>query len=819
MLPARAATLFNYLRISKAMRLIGFTVLLIVILIASLSTQAAAFSELIIDENFSVDYGHVTRGQDCGLMSQAYMVETITTTQSQDAELKKVDELVWKSRQMLISARLAWERQHNFWLMLIPGLYDSLGYYCVQSGTQSMRLGIGAARVVGKKIDQKLDEIDFEIGNENFQGSATRTLREGREAYNGTGKASAGIIEANAAVREAVEAIQSGKNAADATGKSSGRIISKRGAIYQLLQFYSNVTQAIAELSEEENSLDEKLQTQKVEVENKIQNLKKKGAGQIGLWETEQIKQYTINANGVLGLQVEGSSVAELVEDAENNLQKAESLRLAPKSVNRGRTSRRIKSLRSALEKTELALTAVDRAEKTFSALLAELQQRAIEERRKAQQAIADAAQPTRRKAAEAIISTPLPRPANQAQQIMQLGEEIKRSQQAAEIAQEEYASLKARSALKSRADEIAKRAQLAEKDGIEGSEIARQAIEISKTVDKPLKPEDLMEINSELNDLEGELAEKLEEKYGSLRSEVEKLQLISNANLLKPEDEASLREMRNIFRESNLLGGAGKLQNAEKKINEISIRAEQAILAKANTSATTALFPISAISYDNTLNFTKTKQNSQNQLQQAEAQQIFLTDEIESAIQNIQDEISAGITAFYTDKIKRKSLQEISFDNARRKAEKLSRDVEKLKQKPLTQAEAEKVKNVLSDANAQADVMKTTIDETESQASLEIAIASQKAIDNQTAAIIQSSQTLMGEGKFTQALLLARDVNKRADSADAQQRAGSAITGAAVSSTGADYKQWAVAGSVAIILLGAAYLYLTKKKNDTQPS
>ena len=105
---------------------------------------------------------------------------------------------------------------------------------------------------------------------------------------------------------------------------------------------------------------------------------------------------------------------------------------------------------------------------------------------------------------------------------------------------------------------------------------------------------------------------------------------------------------------------------------------------------------------------------------------------------------------------------------------------------------------------------MDTAIQEAQRKASVEIAIAEQRL--NGTNPELDKAQQSWEQGKYTDALVKAQGINKQSN----LQSSVANISGQ-VTSSGEGPKLWAIAASVVIILIGAAYLIYTKRNGDQQ--
>ncbi len=719
---------------------------------------ASAFSELVPSENFTITIDAVV-WSDCAGLGDLEAKEVSFTTQEAQQTASQV-------KQDLAITKLMAQVQGNIAVQANPALYYALGYECTLLASNALKTSLSGTKRIGANIDAEVEKLRFEIGDD-FTGPGAMELIGEKEAKEGKGKLGTMAIQLNRDVSTAIAGIYARRPAQ--AGKTAAWIISQDGVLAKLEKYLQEVKARQAELRELEETLSIQLREKIKEVEDHVAHLKREEVNGITYFEINQL-EIEIAKTEISVDEISGETPAGLLGEAEVHLKQAKAQqRRASEFREKGRTAKRINSLEEAIQEIEKADAASRESQEKTTTILRQLEKIVIEKRGEAEQIDKPFAKTLAQSAMEKLRYSGTYR--DKIMQLTQVRKTLENIQkiQAGEV--EDTDKLK----LKIELRDLQRTANAAEKNNVNGAgEIASEVKNIYSQVDSISSISEFLSLEDQAVENRQLLNALIEDKFNYLHELYKEATDLEGESAFTDIEEKTLGDMREVFT------GPGQLARNIESVNEIEETLKKLVqtgLKRASEGSTIKTQPLEYAqnsTFNHEVNYTKE------------------TIDVKSILAELEETRNAGINAFHSDERIKKSIESIKFENALKVAQRKASELEKT---PTVERATELRKYIAE--------MKDAIQETGRKAGLEIAIAEERNAD------ITSAAKKWEDGKFTEALLEAQKKNREKSEA-------AMLTGEAPK--GDDSKMWAVGISLVIILIGAAYLFYVKKKDDQQP-
>ncbi len=730
-------------------------------------TAANAFSELIPSDNFSIKY-ESSFWVKCNVVDLYSFQEAVF-------ENPQARERVQTTKQNLEIAYIAAKAQET--LGSNPPLYSFLGFQCTASEVDALRESIIATTIIARQIDTELEKLEFEIGD-NFTGPGSTELIDAKEAQNINGVIGETVVKIQRGVAEAAWEIQR-KGPVKVAGQTAIWLVENNGAGQKLENYLDRIIQSQQDVKTLEQLTAGELQEKMQQAQDTIEELEQEDVNKLGKFELSQLNLPTENT-----LEIDAtyaSSPAGLLEESKRNLEKAKAIQRASQLfTTKGRTANKINTYRTALKSIALSKMASEKSlEKTLT-ILEEIENNAKEQAQLAK----NITKPIGKSMAEKLIAS------------VKLGETYySKISNLASLAKNLNALVQIYSGKVDEADKLNLKIEIRKLQTIAKEAVSKEVAGASEVVDSLANnyaliggisnPGELQQIQDETAENREVLAELIEDKFSDLKKTYQDATQLAQENSLTSQEERELGQISEAF--------VGTEEFAEKitDFNEF-----QSTLDKIIESA---MKRKTAIPTGNT-----TKQNSTSLFQTSSQTQYAAsitntsTVDTEVLLKRLEEIANAGLTAFHSDGKTKKTLEQLKFETALKKAQANAKDLQK---NPSNQK--------VEDLKKQIGEMENAIQDAQRKASVEIAIAEQRSDGANEE--IQKAQQSWEAGKYTEALLKAQEVNKQSATA------GSAKITGQVTSSNDEPKLWAIGASLVIILIGAAYLIYAKKSSETE--
>ncbi|MFH1247372.1 MAG: hypothetical protein V1644_03250 [Candidatus Micrarchaeota archaeon] len=741
------------------------------VLFLCIALQVNAFSELIPHENFSINY-EANFWVKCNVVTPYSFQESIL-------ENSQARERVEKVKQSIELAYLMSKVQEGLGVTN-PAIFSFLGFECTTAEADSLRHAIEASHIVSRQVDIELEKLEFEIGT-NFTGPGSNELIAATEAHDKRGDVGELIAKIQTDVSEAIWEIQR-KNSKKA-GETAVWLISESGGVEKIQEFLKQIEKSQEDVKTLEQVTASELQEEIQQAQDTIDELEKQDVDKLGEFELSQI---TLTERNTIEIdQTYAISPAGLLDESKRNLEKAKAIQRTVSLFNaKGRTANKINAYRKALKKVELAKIASEKSlEKTLEVL------KDVEQNCQTESELAKKINKPIGKSMALNLITTLKVGTTYFSKINGLNTLSKNLKNLREIYNGNITSTEKLN-LKIEIRELQQIAKTAGSKGVTGaSEIADSLSANYALVDSTFDTGEFQQIKDAAQENQQILFELIEDKYGGLRQTFENAKELEVGNLLTVQEETQLEGLTETFAGEGQLAeqisDVDKIQTTLKNIIENALKRKPANFTSNFTYANATL-----------LYALETPQT----IKQATASQTIAnsTEEVQYLLKELEETSNTGLNAFYTTEKTKKSLEALTFENALKKAQALAKEVQK---SPTSQK--------ISDLKKQIDSMNSAIQEAQRKASIEIAIAEQRANGAATPEI-EKAQTNWESGKYTQALLDAQTFNKQ----NSQSQEPGKISGQATAASD-EPKLWAIGASLVIILIGAAYLIYKNKTSQ----
>ncbi|MFH0713250.1 MAG: hypothetical protein V1722_01930 [Candidatus Micrarchaeota archaeon] len=738
----------------KTTTTILLTTLLTVILTLTTSAivNAGALAQLIPSPYFDTPI-------DTALWNDCSPMQNQAEFQEVKLEKPEAQEKVTAIKQDLAFAKTM--AQVQMYLGVSPPIRAAAGYECTITVASALKKSLELTQATATETDAEIEKMDFEIGD-NFVGPSETLLVTCREAENGVGKLGETFTKLQQSMLSAITNIKNRQ--AGKVGATVIEIISQDGLNAQLqeltiklrekqLELKTIVEQRVAQITIETSEIEEKLKEAKKE---ELQNL-----------DAFYIKQLELTASENIVIdETRSQSPAGLIEESETLLEQAKVLQKTASNYNaRGRTANKINNYNSALDKTTVSKTAAIESFTQANAILTQIEE-------KTQHEIFEAGK-IDKPIGKSLITKTISN--------FKIGETIYDKIQSLNLLTKTLADLRRiytnnlteedKLKLKIEIRSLQRISMDAEAKNVNGaSEITSALKSIYALVDNVSNAGELITLEQQMQSAKTILFQLIEDKYKYLREMYANVNELDKQNLFTATEENAVAELRRNFVDNgeNIALFIADVNTIEDKMRLLINAASKRITNETITN-----------------NTSKNASNIINAIQTSNNNSVDVT----SILAQLEEVKTNGVNAFYsTDKTK-KSLEQISFENALKVAEQKAKELAK---NPTAEKAAEVKKSI--------DTMNEAITAVQRKASVEIAIAEERG------SAPQDASKQWEDGKYTMALQTAQKQNK------ATLEEATKATGLATASGKDDVKTWAIAGSLVIILIGAAYLFYMKK-------
>ncbi len=712
-----------------------------------LSSQVYSLTELVPSQNFAITIDS-TIAASCTGLERPDGLDNIASTNPEVT--KHIDEV----KKELAIGRLSARSQSNLIIAItIPPAYLVAGYECEIAALNSLRNSLAAIQLAGQELDDEATKLDFEIGD-NFAGPGANEITEVREAAQFKGKLGKNFEDMIDITNAGINGLKT-RRPGEAGIAASHNLISVLTAVQNTT---IRVKNAMVQLKEIEDELEHDTSSLTQEVEDSLKELQRQDIDQLDLFQLKIIGVEPSNTLIIDGTFA--SSPAGLMKESEANLAQAKTLYTTSKTFkNRARTANKLTNLDKAFRKLQLAKQGSEESLTKTLAILSSLQEQALKEENEAESIDKPFAATLTKKEVENLKTS-----GTYFEKIIQLSRFIKNIREIKAIYSEEAADKEDKVKLKLRIIDLEFVASQAEKKGIQNAgEITSSLKEAYASVNKVTTKAELLALENDVDQYQQILYGLVEERFGDVKQLYTQAEDLQKSAALSPAEEKAVNQLRDSLLGAGIVDKISNIDDIQNQLKQIIANNSKKVPSIVETS------------------------NSQN----TQPNVIF---DSSSALQKLRDAIEEGTKAFHTDGSAKKTLDELSYDEALKQAQKIAKDLEK---KPNQQT---------ADALAnQIEKMNTAIQGIQHKAGIEIAIAEQRGLD------VNEASKKWESGEYASALEVSQKMNK--ENAASLANDASKVTGQVVKAD--DNKLWAIGVSLVIILIGAAYLFYVKKNES----